>query len=108
MSQLPDSVEAEAKLIVAKGARRGKSLLSRYPNFKLVFSPGIGNNFPVVDSLHERLVSNHSPKEIVLFVQKCMPSVLAQMDLFRRQRTVPTKFTIVFKKTSLGNLFELL
>lgn len=56
MAQLPKTIEAKAEIVITKGVAHRELLLRRHSNFKFVLSACVGDDFPVVLSIHERPV----------------------------------------------------
>ena len=72
MAQLAEPVKAEAKVVVAEGVGHAEFLLRRHAYFQFMLGASICNNFPIVLSVHEWSIGDHSTEKVVGFVEECV------------------------------------
>ena len=91
MSQLSEPIETVAKVVVAESVADTKFLLRCHADLKLVLSPGVCDNFPVVLTVHERSIWYHGPEQVIRLHQKSMPVIRREVDFFRRVVWIPAE-----------------
>ena len=82
MSELTNTIEPKSEFIVAEGTRRREPLLSWNSNFELVLSPSIRDDLPVMDTVHEGLICDQSPKQVILLIKESMPIIQIEVNFF--------------------------
>jgi len=65
--QLAHSVEAKPELVITEGIAYTKFLLDTDSNFKFMLGPRVRHDLPVVNPIHKRTATYHSPEQVVGF-----------------------------------------
>jgi hypothetical protein len=92
MSELPQSVVSESKLIVREWGVYIEFLLSSHAYLQLMLCAWVSDDLPVVDSLHERPVPYHCPKVVIGFAEKQVSAISAELYFSRGVLWVPCEF----------------
>ena len=65
MAELAKAIETESEVVITESVAYAELLLCSNTDFQLVFCSCVGNNLPVVLSIHERSVRNHGTEEVI-------------------------------------------
>lgn len=91
MSQLTNPEVSPSVVIVTKSCLLISLFLSRNSDFKLMLTPEISNDLPIVDALSQLNVCIHGPKHIVILLKKKRSVITADLNFLRQRLEIPSE-----------------
>ena len=70
MSQLPIAVESPAERVITEGGLEVKVPILAHSNLKLIFSLGVGNDLPVMNTLSETFIGDDRAEQVLFLSQE--------------------------------------